>query len=95
MHILYSSMASKEMNMKFLGAGCSRMAYSVGDGICLKVPIKERSEVGIWQTQLSVVIQNDKLEVGKNVLEFNLDGSLIKNFHAGHDVVKIKHFELT
>lgn len=52
MHILYSSMASKEMNMKFLGAGCSRMAYSVGDGICLKVPIKERVEVGIWQNKL-------------------------------------------
>ena len=47
-----------------------------------------------WQTQLSVVIQSDKPEIGKNVLEFNLDGSLIKNFHAGHDVVKIKHFEL-
>ena len=49
---------------------------------------------GAWQTQLSVVIQDTKPTVGKNVLEFMLDGDqgIVKAFHAGHDVTKLKHF---
>lgn len=49
---------------------------------------------GAWQTQLSVVIQDTKPTIGKNVLEFMLDGDqgIVKSFHAGHDVTKLKHF---
>ena len=45
-----------------------------------------------WQTQLSVTIQDTKPQIGKNVLEFMLDGCIVKSFHAGHDVTKLKHF---
>ena len=48
--------------------------------------------LGQWQTQLSVVIQDTNPQLGKNVLEFTLDGSIVKQFHAGHDVTKLKHF---
>lgn len=47
-----------------------------------------------WQTQLSVTIQDTKPQIGKNVLEFMLDGCIVKTFHAGHDVTKLKHFEV-
>lgn len=47
-----------------------------------------------WQTQLSVVIQDTKPQIGKNVLEFMLDGCIVKSFHAGHDVTKLKHFNV-
>jgi hypothetical protein len=48
--------------------------------------------LGQWQTQLSVVIQDTNPQLGKNVLEFTLDGSIVKQFHAGHEVTKLKHF---
>ena len=47
-----------------------------------------------WQTQLSVTIQDTKPQIGKNVLEFMLDGCIVKTFHAGHAVTKLKHFEV-
>ena len=47
-----------------------------------------------WQTQLSVTIQDTKPQIGKNVLEFMLDGCIVKSFHAGHDVIKLKHFAI-
>lgn len=51
---------------------------------------------GDWETQLSVVIQATKPTIGKNVLEFMLDGDqgIVKAFHAGHDVTKLKHFNI-
>lgn len=47
---------------------------------------------GRWRTQLSVTIQDTKPQIGKNALEFMLDGYIVKAAHAGHAVTKLKHF---
>ena len=41
-------------------------------------------------THLEIGIQNDMPEVGKNILEFKLDESLMKRFHDGYCIVKMK-----
>lgn len=37
--------------LKFIGTGLSRMAYSDGAGICVKVPVKGRTKAGILQNK--------------------------------------------
>lgn len=46
-----------------------------------------------WKTQLSIVVRDVEPKIGKNVLEFSFDGDyIVKGFHAGHDVVRMKQF---